>query len=228
MNKISLIIPAKNEGRCISKVLQEVFTKYSNLIDEVIIIVDSKKDNTIKIAQKYNCKISVQTKSGYGNAIIEGFKQSKAKYGCIFNSDYSFDPIYLAQMIKLSKKYEFIFGSRYKKNGSSDDDTFLTLVGNTIFTFLTKIFLRINLSDVLYTYVLCNVKKFNKLKVQSRDFRFCIELPFLVNLNKYKYCDIAMHERARISGKKKVNEFKDGALILLKIIQCLIKKNANN
>ena len=29
-----------------------------------------------------------------------------------------------------NEKLDFIFGSRYEKNGKSDDDTFITLVGN--------------------------------------------------------------------------------------------------
>ena len=36
---------------------------------------------------------------------------------------------------------DFIFGTRYEKNSGSDDDTFVTLIGNYIFTKIGKIFL---------------------------------------------------------------------------------------
>jgi hypothetical protein len=71
---------------------------------------------------------------------------------------------------------------------------------------------------------MCDVQIFRTLKFNSRDFRFCIELPFLVEKNKYSYSEIPMKERKRFGGKKKVNEFKDGSLILIEIIKSIFSK----
>ena len=35
---------------------------------------------------------------------------------------------------------DFVFGSRYMKDASSDDDTLITYVGNKIFSFLGNVF----------------------------------------------------------------------------------------
>ena len=51
-----------------------------------------------------------------------------------------------------SKKLDFIFASRYQANSGSEDDTIITLVGNYIFTYIGKIFFRLNISDILYTF----------------------------------------------------------------------------
>ena len=117
-----------------------------------------------------------------------------------------------------------MFGSRYVKNASSDDDTIITFIGNKIFTFLSKILLKIKLTDVLLTYVLCNVNCFKNLKLKNHDFRLCIELPLRVQQKKYFYTEIPTRERKRFSGKKKVNELKDGFLILLEILDSFYKK----
>ena len=58
--KVSLIIPAKNEKESLGKVLTEL--KQYSIVNDIIIIVDSKKDNSIKIAKKFNTKIIVQKK----------------------------------------------------------------------------------------------------------------------------------------------------------------------
>jgi glycosyltransferase involved in cell wall biosynthesis len=221
MQYISLIIPSKNEQECLEKTLLEILN-YS-FINEIIIIVDSNKDNSIKIAKKFNVKVIIQKKAGYGSAIIEGFNHAKNKYACIFNADYSFNPKSLKKMINKTSKYQFIFGSRYIKNGSSEDDTLVTYIGNKIFTLLSRQFLKIKLSDVLFTYVLCNVKNFKKLDLKNNDFRFCIELPYNIKKNNYNYTEISTKERRRFAGKKKVNNFKDGFLILLEIFKNLIK-----
>ena len=222
MKNISLIIPAKNELESLGKTIREILSY--KFVNEIIIVVDSKKDNSINAVKKYNVKIVIQKQKGYGSAIIEGFNYASNEYGCIFNADFSFNPQYLKLMINKTNKYQFIFGSRYIKNGSSDDDTIITFIGNKIFTFIAKLFLKIKLSDVLFTYVLCNVKNFKKLQLKESDFRLCIELPLKVENNHFKYTEIAVRERKRFSGKKKVNELKDGFLILVKIIVSLFNK----
>ena len=67
-------------------------------------------------------------------------------------------------------------------------------------------------------------KAYKSLKVKSKDFSFCVELPIKAKLKKYKLATLPTHERVRIAGKKKVNEFKDGFLILISILRLLILK----
>ena len=218
--KISLIIPCKNEIESLGAVLNEI--KNNEYVDEIIVVVDSEDDNSIPIINNFDCKLIIQKRKGYGSAIIEGFKKAKNKFGCIYNADYSFDPRYLGDLVNLSKQNDFVFGSRYGGKGGSDDDDLITFTGNRIFTFITKYILGIKLSDILFTYVLCNVEKFNKLNLKSVDFKLCIELPTKVKKNDYKYVDLEMYERKRYDGVKKVKVIKDGFLISYEIIKSFI------
>ena len=109
-------------------------------------------------------KIINQKNSGYGNALIEGINNVKTDFFYIFNADGSFDSSELYQMMSLTKNFDFIFGSRYLKNAKSDDDTFITFLGNFIFSLIGKIFFNVKISDILYTYVLCSTKKLKSLK----------------------------------------------------------------
>lgn len=217
MKPISLIIPAKNERLSLGEVLNEL--KDHKIVNEIIVIVDSAEDNSIPICREHKCKVVIQDEKGYGSAIIEGFKNASNEYGCIFNADYSFDPKYLIIMSNKTNENNFIFGSRYLENASSDDDDIITLVGNKCFSFFSQYFLKIKITDILYTYVLCDVSKFNDLKLKCKDFRLCVELPFKVSQKYKNYIDIPMHERARFAGKKNVNVLKDGFLILVELIK---------
>ena len=51
-DKISLIIPAKNEAESLGAVLEEV--KNNKFVDEIIVVVDSEIDNSIPIVKKFN------------------------------------------------------------------------------------------------------------------------------------------------------------------------------
>ncbi len=219
MKELTLVIPAKDEAECLPRVLDEL----KNFDCKKIIIIpetDLKTRNSIK---NFDCKIITQKVGGFGIALILGIKEVETKYLCIFNADGSFDPQYLKNMYnELLNNCDFVFNSRYENSGGSDDDTFLTLVGNKIFTFICNLLFRLNISDVLFTYVMGKTLAFKSLNLKRKDFRFCIELPVLAKFKKYKFISKPSYERSRLTGKKKVNELKDGFLILLCIFKMFI------
>ena len=166
-SNLTLVIPAKNEEYSLPRVLKEI-----NKLNFKKIIVLAKSDlKTIKAIKNFDCKIIKQKNSGYGNAIIEGINTTKTKYVCIFNADGSFDPKYLDSMLKKSiGGFNFIFASRYLKQAGSQDDTFLTLIGNKIFTLIGRIFFKLKLSDILFTFILGETQKFKNLNLKSKNF----------------------------------------------------------
>ena len=219
MKELTLVIPAKFESESLPKVLTEL-----NKISVKIIVVLPKDDLlTFNSIKKYNSKIIFQKKNGYGSALNEGILSVKTKYFCIFNADGAFNPKYLKKMLnKLKKKNDFIFNTRYEKNAGSDDATFLTFIGNQFFTFICNILFNLNISDVLFTYVMGSTKAFKSLKIKGEDFSFCVELPVKAKFKNYKITTLPSYERSRIAGKKKVKEFKDGFLILISILRLFI------
>ena len=221
MNDLTLLIPAKFESESLPKVIGEL-QKFS--VKKIIVI--PKNDHlTLDSIKKYKCKILFQKKGGFGSALSQGILSVKTKYFCIFNADGAFNPKHLKKMKKvLNKKNDFIFNSRYEKNAGSDDDTILTYVGNRVFTFICNILFQLNISDVLFTYVMGSTKVFRSLKIKSKDFSFCVELPIKAKFKNCKMKCLPSYERSRIAGKKKVNEFKDGFLILISIIRLFIFK----
>lgn len=220
MQKINLVIPAKEKVENLKTIINPLLKRKE--INKIILVLHKKNKN--KFIKNKKLKIIVQKKRGYGSAISEGFKISKSKFSCIFNADGSFNPHDLPKMIKYTKKNDFIFCSRYLTGAGSDDDNIITLIGNFVFSLMGRILLNVKLSDILYTYVLCETKKFNKLNITSKDFRFCIELPYKVEKNKFNYKELASKEFKRNFGVKNVNEFKDGFLILTEILKCFLKR----
>lgn len=217
MQNLTLIIPAKYESESLPDVLREL-KKFNYNIFVVLKDTDLETINSIK---NFDIEIIYQKGQGYGNALIEGIKFCKTKYYCIFNADGSFNPNEIQSMMDRldSNNNDFIFASRYEKNAGSEDDTFVTLVGNYIFSAIGKIFFNLGISDILYTFVIGNTIKTKELNLQSNDFRFCVELPIKAKKNNFTLDVFPSYERKRIAGKKKVNAIKDGSLILKKLIE---------
>ena len=221
MKNITLIIPAKYEKESLPSVLLELKKFPFN----IIVILEPTDHETIDSIKNFDCTIIHQINKGYGDALILGIKTVKTEYFCIFNADGSFNPIEISGMYSSLKDKEgdIIFGSRYEKNATSEDDTLVTKVGNFIFTKLGKILFKLPITDILYTFVLGKTKMTLDLNLQSQDFAFCVELPIKAQRKNYKIFSTPAHERARIAGKKKVNAIRDGLYILKKMIFMFLK-----
>ena len=226
MKNLTLLIPAKLESESLPRVLTEL--KKFNF--NICIILKDDDITTINSIKHFDVDILYQKGIGYGNALIEGIKSCKTKYFCIFNADGSFNPGEIESIMMQIKKNntDFIFASRYEKKAGSEDDTIITLIGNYFFSLLGKIFFKLNISDILYTFVIGDTSKARSLNLQSNDFRFCVELPIKANRKKYTLEVFPSQERKRIAGKKKVNAFKDGSLILKSLIELYFNKQPKN
>ena len=210
MNKLTLVIPAKNEKESLPKVIDELKPLKLN---KLVILEPSDKE-TIEAIKDTDCQIIYQKDKGYGDAILLGIENVSSEYFCIFNADGSFNPQELAEMENIIEKEnaDIVFASRYDKGCGSDDDTIVTYLGNFIFTKLGKIFFNLNVSDILYTYVFAKTEKIKNLNLKKKDFCLCIELPIKSKRNNLKIVNSKSFERPRISGKKS-KSIKDGTLI---------------
>tara|TARA_B100000963_G_scaffold362021_1_gene402150 strand:+ start:4818 stop:5489 length:672 start_codon:yes stop_codon:yes gene_type:complete len=223
VNNLTLVIPAKNEKESLPKVLDEL--KGYNL--KILIVLEKEDLETIQSTKDYDCKILYQEGRGYGDALITGINSVETELFCLFNADGSFDPSEISKMLEQIKKNEadFVFGTRYEKNCGSDDDTIITLIGNFIFTKIGVLFFGLNISDILYTYIIGKTSKVKELELSSQDFKFCVELPIKAKRKGHKLITSKAYERSRIGGEKKVNVFKDGFLILTHMIKLFFIRN---
>ena len=229
MAKVSIIIPTLNEEDSLNILLNEL-SKFSEYINEIIVVDGQSDDDTIKIAKKFHCKTIIQQKKlGYGDAIIKGINESNSDYSLILDGDGSKNPIYIKDLTEkiINSNSDFVFAERYGQGAGSLDDTILTHIGNRIFTLIGKIFFGLKLNDILHTFFICKNNKFKQINFKFNDFGFCVELPIKVNKYKFKYTSIPTIERKRISGQIKVRSFVDGYKILFSMLKLFTNFDKN-
>tara|TARA_Y100000816_G_C26102104_1_gene584422 strand:- start:492 stop:1154 length:663 start_codon:yes stop_codon:yes gene_type:complete len=220
MSNLTLIIPTKFEAESLPIFLEEL----NKFKFKKIVVLEKDDIITQKAISKFqDVQLLVQKFNGYGNALIEGIQATKTEYCCIINADGSMDPKYLEDMLIKCKNIDFVFASRYLRNAGSEDDNIVTIIGNKIFTLLGNIFFKLEISDILYTYILGKSESFKNLNLSYKDFRICVEIPIKVKKKKFNYNSIPSYERKRIGGKKKVNAIKDGLLILFAMVRLFFK-----
>tara|TARA_B100001093_G_C26775673_1_gene992219 strand:+ start:65 stop:742 length:678 start_codon:yes stop_codon:yes gene_type:complete len=218
MHDLTLIIPAKNESESLPLVIDTL----KNLPCHIKVSLKKDDISTIESIKDKNIEIYYQSGKGYGNSLREAIIDCKTKYFCIFNADGSFEQKDLVKLYSLIQDNDFVYTTRYENNGGSEDDTLITYVGNKFFSKLGNILFSLRISDILYTYLIGRTSSFNLLDIKSNDFRFCVELPIKMQSLNMKYECLPSYEKKRIAGKKKVNAFIDGFLILLEMIKLFI------
>lgn len=219
-NKVSVIIPTRNEEGSIGKLLKEIPAKF---VDEVVIIDGHSTDKTIPEIKRTNNKAKVFTQKsfGYGEAIIQGARLATGDVLIFMDADGSMNPQVIPQLLeKINQGYEYVMGSRYINNLKSADDTIVRFVGNKFFTWLTNLIHQTGVSDSLYTYNAIPKKSFRKIKAKSKGFEYCIEILIKAKRAGLSFAEVPAPERAREFGKTKVNALWHG----LKILHMILKK----
>ena len=225
MSELTLLIPANKEVESLPLFLKEL-KKYD--FKKIIVLQEEDKETINSVADFKDIKSCIQTRKGYGSALIEGLNTIETEFFCIINADGSMDPKYLDEMLESCKNKDLVFASRYLKGGGSDDDDLITFIGNKCFSFIGNILFKLNLSDILYTYLVGKTNSVKNLNLRYYDFRICVEIPIIAKIKNLNYISIPSKERKRIGGEKKVNALKDGFLILTAIIELFLKKIFRN
>jgi len=110
-NKVSVVIPAFNEGSRISNVLNELIP-YGH---EVIVVDDGSTDDTAEISRNLGVKVVRQKNSGYINAIKNGFKHANGDICVTLDADGEHDPKDISKLIGpiLANKADIVLGKRH-------------------------------------------------------------------------------------------------------------------
>ena len=221
MQKVSIIIPAKNEEGTIGLVLDEIYAvlRKINYEFEIIVIDDHSDDITAKTASSKGATVIVNNgKSGKGNALKQGFSLAKGDFIIMMDADYSHqaqDIPYFLQAFENGAG--FVIGSRIY--GGSEEYTRWRAFGNVFLTGVFGILLGRYLSDALNGFKGFRKDLIKNHKYESSNFEIEIELLAYAIRDGYKIVEISSHERMRKKGVVKSHIVRDGTSFLMRILK---------
>jgi polyprenyl-phospho-N-acetylgalactosaminyl synthase len=108
--KVSVIIPAYNEGPRIGKVLEKV----KKFADEVLVIDDGSSDDTAEVAIMSGARLIKQNNSGYIKSIKRGFREASGDIFVTIDADGEHNPEEIPHLIKpiLEGQADIVLGKR--------------------------------------------------------------------------------------------------------------------
>jgi len=149
MEYVSLVVPVLNEINGLKTIMPQIKKEW---VDQVIILDGNSNDGSIEWCKQQGYEIFTQNKAGMWEAYRELYMSGMIKGDIVitFSPDGNSIPESIPQLIsKVKTGYAMVIGSRYLDGHESPDDTFLTKIGNKVFTKMCDWVCGYNYTDAL-------------------------------------------------------------------------------
>ncbi|TMC19920.1 MAG: glycosyltransferase family 2 protein [Chloroflexi bacterium] len=199
--RVSIVVPTRNEARNLRHVLPHI----PATVSEVILVDGHSVDDTIVEAQRLlpSIKVIKQVGKGKGDALRAGFAACTGEIIVMLDADGSADPREIPRFVEaLLQGNDFAKGSRFLKDGGSDDITPMRRLGNAMLSSLVNFLFGTNFSDLCYGY--------------NAFWKYCLDHVHRANL---KMIEVPSFEYPRIHGQSNLRTFRDGWRVLQAIMK---------
>ncbi len=230
--KLSVVIPAYNEGPTIHKILDKVVAVQlpAGWEIELVIVNDCSKDQT---AEKVRNWIQLHPSTtvlfvehamnqGKGAALHTGIATASGDYLIIQDADLEYDPEEYTLMLKpvIMGMADVVYGSRFIGNQPHRILFFWHSIGNKVLTTMSNVFTNLNLTDMETCYKLFRSDLIKQVSLKEKRFGFEPEVTAkIARIQNVRIYEVGISYYGRTYAEGKKIGWKDG----FRAIWCILK-----
>lgn len=211
-----IVIPTYNEKENISVLIPLIFKTLPDV--EVVVADDNSPDGTGKTVLDLKFKypkvslISRPKKAGLGKAYTDSFKEilkdSNVRSIVMMDADLSHDPKYLVEMLKKSKDFLVVVGSRYTIGGGTVGWELWRRVLSFCGNLYCRVITGIPIKDCTGGFNVINANLLRKIDFSKMDmsgYAFIMELKYLLYKAGGTFFEVPIVFVDRIKGESKIS-----------------------
>lgn len=229
---LTVVVPAYNEGKTITVILEKLgnVQLINNIRKEIIVVNDCSKDNTAEVVRNfiahnpsYNIRlVEHEINKGKGAALHTGIKYATGDYVIVQDADLEYDPQEFNLLIKpvTDGFADIVYGSRFMGGNPHRILFFWHSIGNQFLTFCSNMFNNLNLTDMETCYKMFRSDIIKGIELTETRFGFEPEVTAKIaripNIRIYEV-GISYYGRTYAEGKK-IN-WRDG----FRALYCIVR-----
>jgi glycosyltransferase involved in cell wall biosynthesis len=209
---ISIILPAMNEEKTIGRCIESIREGLARCdLTAEIVVSDSSSDRTPEIALSMGARVVHPENRGYGNAYLEGFRQSRGDIIVIGDSDGTYDFSELPLLVApLFKGADMVVGSRFR--GTIEKGSMPALhyyIGNPLLTKILNLAFNTHYSDTHSGFRAIKRSAWESLNLRSTGMEFASEMLVMASIRGLRVEEVPISYNPRIAPSK-LHSFADG------------------
>ena len=214
-NKISIILPARNEARSLEVLLPKLKLLYPDA--QIIVVDDKSTDSTGAVCQKFNVdRITNKRHLGNGGSIKAGARKASGERLVFMDADGQHSPEDIQKLIaKLDEGFDMAVGARSKSSQASIG----RLLANTIYNKLSSWMVNSKIQDLTSGFRAVDAKKFRQfLYLLPNGFSYPTTITMSFFRAGYALAYVPIKAKKRL-GKSHIRLLHDGARFFIIIFK---------
>jgi glycosyltransferase involved in cell wall biosynthesis len=190
--KVIIVMPAYNAAKTLEKTYNAIPKKS---YDDIILVDDCSRDNTIEVAEKLKLNVIVHKKNkGYGanqkTCYMAALKKG-ADIIVLLHPDFQYDPALVPEMTKPIKdgNADVVYGSRMLVRGMAKKGgmRLWRRAGNFLLTVYMNMMIGTELTDSATGYIAYSRKVLEAIPFMQNDDGFCFDEEVIIQCAKRKF-----------------------------------------